>query len=188
VNLYGLHDQYSDVLYIIDETFFQDKHGSDYMEIGNAIIKKKKEFPRLPDREVADGSIFNEVGARSIGQLFGDMGLKFKKARKHDEAASREVVACRFKNNTIIIHPDCVNLIAQLGGYRWDPNSKGEKPIQYNDDAIDALRYLCAECKTAAHKRAVPLPDPYGREGSSGGWNVKKQGVDINISQAWQGY
>jgi hypothetical protein len=188
VNLYGLHDQYSDILYIVGETFFQDGHGSDYKEIGHAIIKKKKEFPRLPDREVADGSIFNEVGARSIGQLFGDMGLRFRKARKHDEAASREVVACRFKDNTIIIHSSCYNLIKQLNGYRWDPKSKGEKPIQKDDDAIDALRYLCAECKVAQHKRVTPTVSAYERSRENSGWNQRRQVGTVDMSQAWQGY
>lgn len=42
------------------------------------------------------------------------------------------------------VAPSCTGLLGELPGYTWAPNRAGgfhEKPIDYNDDACDALRY-----------------------------------------------
>lgn len=161
VNLYGLYDHYKDILFIFDETFFQEGHGKDVKEINDEINKKMKKFPRKPDREVADGAIYNDIGVESVGSRFRKERRNFKKAKKHDESASRDLLSSRFRDNTIFINPRCRNLIKQLKDYRWDAKSKGEKPIQKDDDAIDALRYLCSECKTTDFKPKQDLPSAY---------------------------
>jgi len=118
-------------------------------------------LPRKPDKEIADGAIFNDIGAKSVGQLFRDYGRYFRKAKKNDEAGSRELLSSRFRNNKIIIHPDCVNFIAQLKGYLWDAKKLVEIPIQKEDDSIDCARYMCAECKPEDHARTERSPDRY---------------------------
>lgn len=172
-NLYILYDKFSDMMYVFAETFFEDHHGSDVSEIAEAIHKELNLHPKKPNRMIADGAIFNEIGVESVGKRFGKNGLKFKKAKKNDEAASRDLLASRFKNNTIIIHRDCYNLIDQIRTYRWDVKSKGEKPIQKNDDAIDALRYGCAECKSGKMRTNRPKElDPYLTRPTNGSKNI----------------
>lgn len=162
-NLYGLYDVYSDMLFVFDELFFEDGHGSTVNEIEAGIKNKVREFPlpRKPDKEIADGAIFNEIGVQSVGKLFRNLGRLFKKAKKHDEAASRELLGGRFRDNRIIIHPRCVHFIKQCKNYRWDAKSHGEKPIQKEDDSIDCGRYMCAECKPEDHARTERSPDRY---------------------------
>ncbi len=44
------------------------------------------------------------------------------------------------------VSPSCRGLLTELPSYTWAPNRAGgfhEKPIEINDDAADALRYLC---------------------------------------------
>jgi hypothetical protein len=188
VNLYTLYDQYHDMLYVFDETFFQQGHGSDVDDINEAISKKLKEFPRKPDREIADGAIFNDVGVESVGSQFVKGGRKFKKAKKHDEAASRNALSKRFRDNKILIHPRCVNLIAQLKGYRWDAKSKGEKPIDGNDDAIDALRYACAECKAEDHPDKGAIKTSKDVSYSRGNKKSLTVGSSLKLSNDWQAY
>ncbi len=189
VNLYGLYDKYSDMLYVFAETFFQDGHGSDVDEINSEINKKYREYPipRKADREIADGSIYNDIGAESVGSLFRNLGRNFIKAKKNDEAASRELVADRFRKNRIYIHEDCVNLITQIRDYRWDAKSKGEKPVQKNDDAIDALRYMCSECRPEKHETQERAPGSYKvNYNQRTNWNTNTSSNSINDDwQAW---
>ena len=174
VNLYGLYDKFADMLYVFAETFFPDQHGSDVSEIAEDIHKEMNAHPRKPNRMIADGAIFNEIGVESVGKRFRKYGLHFKKAKKHDEAASRDLLASRFRDNSIILHSSCYNLIDQVRTYRWDAKSKGEKPIQKNDDAIDALRYMCIECKTDRFvPRANVTINRYSDKRS--GWNRSSQ-------------
>jgi hypothetical protein len=190
VNLYALYDQYSDHLYIVSETFFSSGHGKSVEEINEAIIKRLALFPRKPDREIADGAIYNDVGIESVGTRFAKCGRKFKKAKKHDEAASRDLLNSRFRDNKIFIHSSCHNLIKQLRDYRWDPKSRGEKPIQRDDDAIDALRYLCAECKSEDHPKKNQTPvnydTSYKRQGSVA-WSMPTNS-QVKLTNDWQAY
>ena len=120
----------------------------------------------------------------SVGSRFRKMGRNFRKAKKHDEAASRDLLSNRFRDNKILIHPRCACLIAELRSYRWDPKSKGEKPIQKNDDAIDALRYLCAECVPEQHPRTEKPMDSYERMRRN---RFLEQDDDIGEND-WQGF
>lgn len=196
VNLYGIYDPFKDYLFVFDETFFQDGHGTSVKDIGIAINMVERAFPKRPNKKIADGAIFNDVGIKSVGSIFRSYGHSFKKAKKHDESASRELLSSRFRDNKIFIHPKCVNTIDQLRTYRWDPKSKGEKPIQHNDDAIDALRYMCAECRvetweptstetdTSYHGSSNDsIGDPMGFE-----YAMDDRDSETSISQDWQRY
>jgi hypothetical protein len=187
VNLYGIYDQYSDMLYILDETFFESGHGMDVGDISDAIKEKHRDFPRQPDKRIADGAIFNDIGVESVGSRFRKKGLHFKKAKKKDEAASRDLLSNRFRHNRILIHWRCSSLIKQLRGYKWDPKSKGEKPIQKDDDAIDALRYMCAECIPEEYERPHEIPKSGYPSEQKDGYSRYEYECEPDVN-AWQGY
>jgi len=162
VNEYALYDEHQDMLYIFGETFFQEGHGADASEIADAIRARLKKCGKMPSRMVADGAIFNDIGAGlTVGSIFRKKGLSFRKAKKSDERASRELLNDRIRECKIVFHSSCHNTIDQIRDYRWDPKSKGDKPIQKNDDAIDALRYLCMELRRENYQ-PPPLQDKEG--------------------------
>ena len=50
----------------------------------------------------------------------------------------------------LFVHPSCVNLIKEIGIYRWAPNARTggnskEAPMKEADHAMDALRYMAME-------------------------------------------
>jgi len=189
VELYTLYDEYNDMLFVFDELFYQDGHGTQVEDILKDMRRKAIEFPfpRKPDKELCDGAIFNDVGAKSIGSMFIDGGRRFIKASKHDEAASRELLNGRFRDDKIIIHPRCVNFIRQIRSYRWDAKAKGEKPIQKDDDAIDAGRYICVDCRPEDHERTERMPDSYKVDWNRRGLESGEAQV-LEINDDWMGY
>ena len=82
-----------------------------------------------------------------------DSGIGTVRAQK-DVSTGIQKVKARFAINAdnhirLHIHPSCVNLIKELGIYRWAPATPGgnakEVPVKEADHALDALRYLVME-------------------------------------------
>jgi hypothetical protein len=190
VELYSMYDELTDMLYVFDEVYYEDGHGTDVGVIAKDLNRKRRSFPRKPDRQIADGAIYNDIGVESVGNLFAKYKLKFKKAKKSDESASRDLVQMRFRENKIMISPKCYNLIRQLKSYRWDVKSKGEKPIQKDDDAIDDLRYTCAECKKGDFIPDGPTPANYKikSENIDGGWWDNDDKEDELDENSWMAF
>jgi PBSX family phage terminase large subunit len=42
----------------------------------------------------------------------------------------------------LFIHERCINLLKELGMYRWKENTTKEEPVKENDHTMDALRYM----------------------------------------------
>ena len=55
----------------------------------------------------------------------------------------------------LTIHPRCVNLLREIGTYRWREQSSKEEPVKENDHAMDALRYMVMQLETAAPRISV---------------------------------
>lgn len=52
------------------------------------------------------------------------------------------------KQRKIFIHPDCTGTIREIGSWRWKKDKDGnylDEPTPFEDDAMAALRYACAE-------------------------------------------
>lgn len=43
----------------------------------------------------------------------------------------------------IKISPSCENLIDELKGYIWDPDSAEDRPLKVDDHGVDSMRYFC---------------------------------------------
>ena len=52
-------------------------------------------------------------------------------------------VATMFQQGWLKVSSDCPNFIKYINNYRWDENSKEEKPLHDGSHAPDALRYGC---------------------------------------------
>ena len=184
VYLLAFYSKFDDHLYICTERYWREYQAED---IATDIKGLKNWFERPLRREIADAAIFNRTGVVSPAQVFYKMGLKFTPSEKTrgliGEDGSRMWLSKRFSDKKVTIHPDCVELIEQLSTWRWNPNVKGEKPEDANDDGPDVLRYLCAEVRREAPKAAPKHMEMYERnysgnmvtQNDKGQWDRKER-------------
>jgi hypothetical protein len=52
-------------------------------------------------------------------------------------------VATMFSQGWLKVSSDCPNFIKYINNYRWDENSKEEKPLHDGSHCPDSLRYGC---------------------------------------------
>lgn len=77
-----------------------------------------------------------------------DMSLNVREVIKGQGSVASGINKVRelFKQNRLMIHRDCVNLISELETYRYPDKKEGknddENPVKENDHALDALRYV----------------------------------------------
>lgn len=84
------------------------------------------------------------------------------------------------KKPRLIIFSNCVNLIEEIGEYRWaelsasqeGQKNQKEEPRKYNDHACDALRYLL-----------MSRPDPSKRPDEQKGWPTMQTGVQKELAE-----
>lgn len=57
----------------------------------------------------------------------------------------------------LMIHERCVNLLKELGMYRWKENTTKEEPVKENDHAMDALRYMVMQLDGGTTPRITVL-------------------------------
>lgn len=97
--------------------------------------------PSIANRIATGGSVQSEYADNDvfIGLGNNDVAYGINRTRR------------MFQSQGILIAKDCVNLIRELHGYRWDTyaNSRAastkqpkDTPRKYKDHAVDALRYL----------------------------------------------
>jgi len=118
-------------------------------EIKNQIAKLR--LTNKIEYMVADPSIRNRdpIAGSSVQAAYAEAGMYFSLAN-NDVIAGINRVAYRFKTRQLYITRNCVNLIHELGRYRWDKflnskvanrNNLKETPLKKDDHACDALRY-----------------------------------------------
>lgn len=197
--LFVLYDQYEDHLYVFDELYYQHGHQTTISKIAYDYRRKLDFINARPYKEIADTSIFaRKDGPSSQADLFKRYGIRFSKSYKYDEASSRDMLSERFTHNKITIAPNCINLIRELRTYRWNPNRAGEEAEDKNNDAIDPLRYICAEVRRQSRPQQPNRPAAYSKEKQNlsktkrdrfrniiyGGNNSSFSEKDVN---SWQG-
>lgn len=57
----------------------------------------------------------------------------------------------------LTVHPRCVNLLKEIGTYRWKERSTKEEPVKENDHAMDALRYMVMQLDGGTEPRVSVL-------------------------------
>lgn len=94
---------------------------------------------------------FNEVypdpESPSAIKLMEDLGVNTKEVVKNKDSIKNGIDKIRalFKQNKLMIHEACQNLISELETYAYaekrPDHNENENPIKENDHALDALRY-----------------------------------------------
>lgn len=87
--------------------------------------------------------IADSAEPKSIDELRG-LGLRIEAAKKGKDSINQGIQF--IQNFEIIIHPRCTNFITEISNYVWDTDKFGapqNKPIDYFNHCLDALRYGC---------------------------------------------
>lgn len=133
---------YDGNIYVFDEYY---KRQQLVDEISRSL-KIKDWLPRAT--LVADPSIHRtESTGMSIFDQFNENGLWWTKA-DNDVAQGIDRVNELFGKKRLFITKNCVNLLREIGDYKWKVLKPGqvanepEQPEKENDHAMDALRYL----------------------------------------------
>ena len=160
VMIAAYYDQYEDHLYVKQETRWRQ---IDAGEIASDYKKIRANFKRPVKFEVADTSIHNRTGVRSVASFFKEKGVRWQKAHKHDKTGSISMLNHRFAKNKITIDNSCRDLIEELCAYSWNPRTNGEKPQDGKDHGIDALLYICAHLVKGERAREPEPEAPTSR-------------------------
>lgn len=151
--IFGAIDPENKILYIIGETYLNNR---DYKEQAKVYWSAHKEY--VPNnnyfkRPVMDGKSINkrnDYNLKTIGDLFKEEGIIFNAAKM--DMASRMIKLNTLINvNKLKIFKDkCPNLYKEIINYKFpertaDGKSRGDKPIDKNNHAVNALEFLVME-------------------------------------------
>jgi len=157
------YSPYDDHLYIVDEMF---AHQKDIPEISVKIIEKIRLWetdgmPEIVWKRIADTAIFAHHGQKPVSELLkAYTGISFTKSLKWNELSSTDMLRTRFTMDKITIHPRCRMTIGQIRDLLYD---KSGKPSDKDNDAVDVLRYICAELKQETKAPPPKKPKAYQR-------------------------
>lgn len=153
--LFGYWDFYKATLVIEDEALFNKPNTQMISNIINqketALWGNKKPYMRFCDGDPI-----------TISDLNTSHKLTFSATRNDELESSVNAVRLFMQDNKIIIHPRCVNLLAQLGSATWDSTRKrfSRSPTQGHYDLIAALIYIVRNIKRGKN----PYPPGLGMD------------------------
>ena len=133
-------------IYIYDEHYEKETLVSGHAQ-AIKLRDNSKVGDWLIDPSCAAKTIQKNGGIFSIVDEYRDMGLHFRLADNNVLAGINRVNES-LKAGKLQIFKNCVNLIREIEGYRWQSLRPGldknnpEAPIKKNDHAVDALRYM----------------------------------------------
>lgn len=125
----GLYDKAAGRLYVFDEMYGKGLSN-------RAIAAEVARMGYGKERIVADSS-----EPKSIDELKG-YGLRASPAKKGPDSISNGIQF--IQDLEIVISPQCVNFITEIGNYTWDKDKFGKKlnrPIDDFNHLLDAMRY-----------------------------------------------
>lgn len=122
---------------------------------GNYYVLQEFYKTQVTEDEVADyiaaqrfHKVYPDPENPSAIEVMRRKGVNVRQVKKGKDSIQSGTNAVRelFKQNRLFIHSSCVNLIAELETYSYPDKSPyrnaNEKPLDENNHAIDALRYV----------------------------------------------
>lgn len=88
--------------------------------------------------------VFPDSENPSAIETFNRMGINVVEVTKGKDSVMSGINKVRdlLKQNRLMVHKDCLNLIAEFETYSYADGRDKENPLKENDDALDALRYV----------------------------------------------
>ena len=144
-------DPTENIVYIYDE-YYQAE--TPINENAKAMSKMLNEVPPglIHGQVIADPSGSKRSGAtrRSYFDHYAEYGIWFQEGNNNIEAGIAKVYTY-LSLNRLKIFSNCINIIKEGRAYKYRDNeldqqkNRGEKPVDANNHAMDALRYLIME-------------------------------------------
>ena len=151
--IFGAIDPKNKILYIIGETYLNNRNYKEqakvYWEAHKAFVPRNNYYKR----PVMDGRSINkrnDYNLKPIGDLFREEGIFFN-AAKMDVNSRMLTLNTLIDSGKIKIFKDrCPNLYKEIINYKFpertaDGKSRGDKPMDKNNHAINALEFLVME-------------------------------------------
>ena len=113
--------------FVVDE-FYEPRHTDD--DLAGVVQNMYDDHGR--------GPVYCDPAEPDSIETFGRYGLDATGANNSLEPGIRHVAACR---SVLSVTDTCSNLIDEFGLYRYPDSGDGEKPVDANNHALDALRY-----------------------------------------------
>lgn len=117
-------------IHVLDEIYERELTNENLIEKTKALIAGRKVNIIADCAEPARIEEFNRKGLRTIKSIKGPSSVRdgIEYLRRHE----------------IISHPDCVNTIGEMQGWKYREDRMGnvlDEPVPFKDDAMAALRY-----------------------------------------------
>jgi len=153
---------YDGVIHVYDEYYEREKLISDHAK----FLKSNKYH--LKATMIADPSI--KKAERDGGSVFdtwnNDHNIWWQDAN-NDVRQGIDRVNEYLKQGRIKISKRCINLLDEIGRYKWkqlkvgDEKNEYEEPVKKNDHAMDALRYLVNHIYIPVEEQPDPVARPF---------------------------
>ena len=176
VMLAGAIDPEDGILYIYDEHYESEKPVSYHSTKMKAILSRVP--PGLMYGQVIADPAGDKRGGttmRSYFNHYAEYGLWFKKGNNQLEPGIMKVYTY-FSLHKLKIMSNCINTIREARAYKYRENSidqtknRGEKPIDANNHAMDALRYMIMELPDDPDNMVAAVYEG----NSNSNWNSKR--------------
>lgn len=123
---------YDDDIYICRELYVHEKDTEEIIEMANAMGFDKKMRMECDSAEPDRIKTWKKAGYFAKG------------VKKKPGSVNAQIDF--LKQRTIYIHPSCLNTIKEIQQWKWQKDEKMnqyiDKPVDYMDDAMAALRYI----------------------------------------------
>lgn len=178
--IFGAIDQKNGVLYIFAEIYVNNMN---YEEISKRYKEVYSEYVPLGSLyrpAVMDGRSINkrnDFNLKTIGDMFADEGIYLEPAQM-DLSARMLKVNTMIENGTLKICESCLNLRREIINYKFPERTadgkmkpNGDKPMDKNNHAINAMEFLVMETPDDLTKLENKAYDEHGHEYSKSAMN-----------------
>lgn len=195
--IFGAVDQENGILYIFKEVYVNNMN---YEDIG-------KEYKKVYPDAVPQGTLYrpavmdgksinkrNDFNLMTIGDMFASIGIYLEPAQMNVESRMLKVNTM-IENGTLKIFDTCINLRKEILDYKFPERtiegktkSNGEKPMDKNNHAINAMEFLVMETPDNLKVLENKAYDEFGHEYSKTDMTFFKKKKDGFINPYAVGY
>lgn len=178
--IFGAVDQSKGILYIFGEIYVNNMNYEDISKEYKKVYNKYVPKGSLYRPAVMDGRSINkrnDFNLKTIGDMFADEGIYLEPAQMDLEARMLKVNTM-LENGTLRILESCPNLRREIMNYKFpertaDGHMKpgGDKPMDKNNHAINAMEFLVMETPDDLTKLENKAYDEHGHEYSKSALN-----------------